>query len=97
MPSPKKSKKRKLSTAQPSPLENYGGNFVEASLKVVVRMAKGTIYAFQPDYVHGTSKLFGAHNTGVAITFSQRLLDAYKKSLEGCGTEQIMGETSEVY
>jgi hypothetical protein len=52
---------------------------VDASLKVVVRQARGTIAAFQPVYMHGTSIVNGARNSIISINFSSRLAEAWEK------------------
>jgi len=62
-----------------------GASFVDVGLKVVVRQATGTIMAFQPEQLHGTTISNGAVNTGMAITFSRRVGDAWNdaKKLQG--------------
>ncbi|KAF8074558.1 hypothetical protein FPV67DRAFT_1574567 [Lyophyllum atratum] len=54
-----------------------GANFVDASLGVVVKQAKGTIFGFKPEYLHGTTKSYGVLNHAVTITFSRRVADAW--------------------
>lgn len=68
-----------------------GGNFVDITLRVVVRQATGTLMAFQPEYPHGTTRLCGAHNRTCAITFSTHILDAYKIAVAGAKVESGLG------
>lgn len=63
--------------------EGGGGNFVELTLRVVVRQAQGTMMAFQPKYAHGTTRLCGAHNRVCTITFSSHILQAYQTACAG--------------
>ena len=39
-----------------------GSSFVDVSLKVVIHQAIGTMMAFQPEQLHGTTKSNGAVN-----------------------------------
>ena len=64
-----------------------GGNFVDATLRVVVKQAVGTMMAFMPQYMHGTTRLCGAHNWGCAITFSKHIKDAYDVAVAGTKVE----------
>ena len=59
------------------------GNFVELTLRIVVKAATGTLMAFQPEYPHGTTCICGAHNQVCAITFSSHILEAYKVAMAG--------------
>lgn len=60
-----------------------GGNFVDVTLHVVVQQAESTLMAFQPEHPHGTTRLCGAHNHMVTITFSQHIAEAFKKAQLG--------------
>lgn len=60
------------------PQTTPGGSFVDVGLRVVVRQAKGTLMVFQPEHQHGTTRLFGAHNSHCSINFSSRILEAFK-------------------
>jgi hypothetical protein len=62
-----------------------GASFVDIGLGVVVRQATGTMMAFQPEHLHGTTTAYGAINLGMAITFSRRVGDAWEdaKKLKG--------------
>lgn len=46
-----------------------GSSFVDIGLKVVVRQAAGTMMAFQPECLHGTTISYGAVNTSMIISF----------------------------
>ena len=60
-----------------------GGNFVDITLGVVVQQATGTLMAFQPEYLHGTTRLCGAHNRMCTITFSSHIAEAFKIAEKG--------------
>ena len=62
-------------------IDGGGANFVDATLKVVVKAAVGTLFIFQPDQLHGTTLAYGAVNHNIAITFSQRVADEYREVL----------------
>ncbi len=68
-----------------TPAKFPGASFVDIGLGVVVRQATGTMMAFQPEHLHGTTAAYGAINLGMAITFSRRVGDAWEdaKKLEG--------------
>ena len=66
--------------------QNSGGNFVDVSLRIVVKQAAGTLIAFQLEFPHGTTKLAGAHNRICAITFSEHILKAYEKAIVAGGS-----------
>ncbi|KAF8960534.1 hypothetical protein BDZ97DRAFT_1704149 [Flammula alnicola] len=55
-----------------------GSSFVDLSLKVVVRQALGTMMAIRPEFMHGTSMGYGAENSGVTISFSERIVEAWE-------------------
>ena len=68
-----------------------GGNFVDITLGVVVQQATGTLIAFQPEYLHGTTRLCGAHNHMCTITFSSHIAEAFKIAVEGAKVEPGAG------
>ena len=72
-----------------------GSSFVDVNLKVVVRQATGTMMAFQPEQLHGTTISDGAVNTGMAITFSQRVGDAWKNAKKLRGKVDIASQAVE--
>lgn len=57
----------------------------------MVQQATGTLMAFQPEYPHGTTRLCGAHNRMCAITFSSRILEAFRIAVEGAKIESGPG------
>lgn len=71
----------------PSPIQcgppGGGASFVDVTLGVVVRQTAGTVMAIRPEFTHGTSKGYGAQNSGITIAFSQRVRDAWKQAMEG--------------
>lgn len=69
-----------------------GANYVDVTLKIVVLSAPGTIMAFRPNHLHGTSKSYGAVNRGLAITFSRRVTDAYR-DLDATGKAKFQVES----
>ena len=70
---------------QPTAEGNYGGNFVEASLKVKVLAAEGTMQAFRPEYPHGTTQRKGAEDAG--FTFKDML--AWDKGHAGHRAQRV--------
>ena len=71
------------SIANPS-FKNYGGNYVDISLRVIVPQAIGTLQFFDPTHPHATTVLTGEHTTrGCTITFSTRLKKAFDKAQKG--------------
>ncbi|KAJ6516895.1 hypothetical protein C8R47DRAFT_1313230 [Mycena vitilis] len=68
-----------------------GGNFVDMSLKVVVKQAAGTLFAFDPTFRHGTTRLCGAHNHTVTIAFSARIHDAFEQARQGISIDAGSG------
>ncbi|KAJ7190609.1 hypothetical protein GGX14DRAFT_603942 [Mycena pura] len=60
-----------------------GGHFVDMSLKVVVEQAAGTLLNFDSTKPHGTTRLCGAHNYTVSITFSAHIMAAFEKAKIG--------------
>ena len=69
---------RTLSKPGPS---NGGANFVDVGLKVVVQQETGTILAFKPEQLHGTTLSHGGANSIAAVTFSRRVSDAWADAL----------------
>jgi len=59
-----------------------GSSFVDIGLKVVVHQARGTVMAFQPEHLHGTTIAHGAINTGMSISFSRCVSEAWKDAEE---------------
>ena len=75
-------------------IEGGGANFVDASLRVVVKQAKGTLMVFRPEFYHGTTLAAGAINCAVTYAFSKRVVDAWREMQEEQGV-QIIEETGE--
>ena len=77
-------------------LEGGGANFVDASLKVVVKQAAGTLMVFKPNYYHGTTLPVGALNHAITYAFSKRVADASRKMRieveEGAGDGNLYAE-----
>ena len=89
---------REVETLQPAGkkwaqkyVEGGGGNFVNVTLKVVVKAAVGTLFVFQPDKLHGTTLSYGATNRNMAITFSKHVADGYREMMEK-GSSIFAGE-----
>ncbi|KAL0060974.1 hypothetical protein AAF712_012205 [Marasmius tenuissimus] len=58
----------------------YGGaNFVDVNLRVVVINAPATMFAFDPEHVHGTTVTGGTVNYNITITFSSRIGESIQK------------------
>ena len=58
-----------------------GADFVDVSLGIIVQNAADSITAFHPHHHHGTTKCGHVRTTGIAFTFSQHILKAYRESL----------------
>ncbi|KAJ7898084.1 hypothetical protein B0H13DRAFT_2275785 [Mycena leptocephala] len=71
-----------------------GGNFVDMTLKVVVKQDAGTMFAFVPTFRHGTACLCGGDT--ITIAFSEHILDAFKKAQEGVSVEAGEGLAMEI-
>ncbi|KAF8876371.1 hypothetical protein CPB84DRAFT_1689182 [Gymnopilus junonius] len=61
-----------------------GANFADLPLKVVVKNAVGTLLAFQPEELHGTTEKRGVINYQLSLTSTQRVAEAYVE-LESSG------------
>jgi hypothetical protein len=59
------------------------GNFVEMTLKVVVKSASASLMAFDPTFCNGSTRLCGAHGHAVTLAFSQRIYNGYLQAKEG--------------
>ena len=64
--------------SQPA-VKGGGANFVDVTLKVVIKASPGTLFVFKPEQLHGTTLAHGAVNHNIAITFSQQLEDGYRE------------------
>lgn len=73
-----------LETSSPKSnlLPGGGLNFVDVSLRVVVKNSCGTLMAHRPNYPHGTTYGYGTSNLSLSITFSERLAKAWKKKTD---------------
>ncbi|KAJ3978905.1 hypothetical protein F5890DRAFT_1559490 [Lentinula detonsa] len=61
-------------------IPSYGGaNFVDANLRVVVAGAVGTMFAFDPTHVHGTTVTGGTQNLNLTFAFSKKIGEAFAK------------------
>jgi hypothetical protein len=56
---------------------NGGANFVDLGLKTVVKNCPGTLIAFQPEFLHGTTENCGVDNYILALPSTRRVHDAY--------------------
>ncbi|THV06841.1 hypothetical protein K435DRAFT_789283 [Dendrothele bispora CBS 962.96] len=59
--------------------EQGGANFVVVDLKVVVMNAPATIFAFNPEQLHGTTVTGDTVNYNMTFAFSQKVADALDK------------------
>src|SRR5882762_662796 len=83
--------KRKAGEVRPEWPVGGGGNFVDTSLQVVVKSAKGTMTCFLPDKIHGTTRLCGAHQRRITVAFSEWIADAFRKAHEGISVKEGKG------
>lgn len=76
--------------------DTRGSSFVDLSLKVVVKQERGTLMAFRSNFLHGTTLACGATNRGMAIAFSQRVVDLWKEARGNESVEAYEGGDSGV-
>lgn len=62
--------------------QDGGANFVDLTLKVIVKQAPGTMMAMRPKYMHATTKGYGVENSGVTITFSDRIKEPWLAAIQ---------------
>lgn len=62
--------------------KNYGSNYVDVGLRVIVESATGTLSVFQPNHLHGTTFTGGAVNYGLSMTMTQRVRDGYLEMMK---------------
>ncbi|KDR67757.1 hypothetical protein GALMADRAFT_146784 [Galerina marginata CBS 339.88] len=75
----------RIDTAQILPA-NKGANFVDLGLRVVVENSAGTLTAFQPECLHGTTEKGGVMNYILALTSTRRVFEGYS-DLEKLGAK----------
>jgi len=56
-----------------------GSSYVDIGLKVVVQSAAGTLSAFQPNHLHGTTFTGGIVNYGLSMTSTRRVHEAIRE------------------
>jgi hypothetical protein len=69
---------------------NKGANFVDLGLQTVVENCPGTLIAFQPECLHGTTETQGVENYILAMPFIRKVYDAYME-LEAKGARIEFG------
>ena len=67
-----------------------GLNFVDIGLKFVIRQATGTMMAFQPECLHGTTSAHGAVNNSIIISFLHCIHDAWEDAKKLHGQVQVV-------
>jgi hypothetical protein len=67
-----------------------GANFVDLGLKTIVKNSPGTLIAFQPEFLHGTTEGCGVKNYILALPSTRRVYEAYME-LEKDGTKIEFG------
>lgn len=55
------------------PTVHHGGNFVDLNLEVVVQQATGTVMAFQPQHLHGTTLTARSMNYILSLSSTERV------------------------
>lgn len=82
----------RLAESNPKPVvpPGAGGSFVDVSLKVIVKQAQGTMLAFQPDLIHGTTVSHGAVNHIIAVTFCRSVAEMRKERETKDGSKTII-------
>ncbi|KAH8103629.1 hypothetical protein BXZ70DRAFT_926698 [Cristinia sonorae] len=58
-------------------LARGGANFFDVGLRIIIKQSAGTIWAFRPQFRHGTTEAHGAVNWGITFGFSERLAKAW--------------------
>ena len=64
---------------------------MDVTLQVVVKQAEGTLLAFKASKLHGTTLAHGTANHMITITFSKRVLDAFREAQEQHVVEDFEG------
>lgn len=64
------------------PFVPFGGDFVDIGLRVLMRAASDTLFAFRANHLHGTTPMRCIEQLGVVYPFSERIKVAYKKAQE---------------
>lgn len=89
-------KRQRLDILLPAPVlgpVDGGSSFIDVTLGVVVRQAQGTMMAIRPHHMHGTSRGYGAENSGIGITFSNRIKEAWEKADSGLIEVELVQST----
>ena len=71
--------------------EGGGANFVDTSIQIVVKQAKGTLMVFRPKFYHGTTLAAGAVNHAVTYAFSKRVCDGWRDLQKKKGVKVLNG------
>ena len=58
--------------------------------KVLVHQKVGTVMAFQPDFLHGTTLTSNAVNKGIAICFSRCICEAWEEAKKTDGGASVI-------
>lgn len=66
----------------------FGSDFVDFSARIIVRGASNTMMAFRPANLHGTTYSHRVDQYNVALTSTQRVLDAFEKALSAGGLDR---------
>ncbi|KAF4605852.1 hypothetical protein EYR40_004643 [Pleurotus pulmonarius] len=70
---------RNVDNVDDSANKSAGSSFVDVGLRVAVRAASASLVIWNPNNAHGTTRSYGAENSGIAITFSSKVCDVYRK------------------
>ncbi|ESK86627.1 hypothetical protein Moror_9731 [Moniliophthora roreri MCA 2997] len=62
--------------------EGHGSNYVDMTLGIVVESGDGTLTAFQPDYLHGTTYAGKIVNYGLSATMTRRVRDGFEEFIK---------------
>ncbi|KAF7424823.1 hypothetical protein PC9H_010134 [Pleurotus ostreatus] len=69
---------RNVDNVDDSADKSAGSSFVDVGLRVAVRAASASLVIWNPNNAHGTTRSYGAENSGIAITFSSKVCDVYR-------------------
>lgn len=69
-----------------------GANFVDVTIRVVVKQNVGTAISFNPTHFHGTTKGHGASNAIISVTFSKSVGDAWGEARSNGSAVSILSK-----
>jgi hypothetical protein len=74
----------------------YGLDYVDFETRVIVRAAAGTMTAFRPEFLHGTTNGHRVQQQGVACTVSSHIVKALRASQGTCNNGTLKRELTDM-